>query len=64
MNTYLIDTYQVLVGVYCIRPKTYRADESFSHCYGDLWGVCNTPLHWYTKNGPLWVECFNGESNF
>ena len=50
MNTYLIDT--------------YRAGESFAHCHGHLWVVCNTPLHGYTKNGSLWVCCFNGESNF
>ncbi|MFC2376248.1 MAG: hypothetical protein ACFNPV_11415, partial [Corynebacterium matruchotii] len=28
-----------------------------------LWGVCDTPLHRYTKNGSLWVGGFNGESN-
>ena len=50
MNTYLIDT--------------YRVDESFAHCHGHFWGVCNTPLHRYTKNGSLWVGGFNGESNF
>ena len=50
INTYSIDT--------------YRADESFAHGHGHLWGVCNTPLHWYTKNGSLWVCDFNGESNF
>ena len=50
MNTYLIDT--------------YRVDESSSHCHGDLWGVCNTPLHRYIEKGSLWVGDFNGESNF
>ena len=64
INTYLIDTYQVLVGAYCIRPSTYRADDSFSHCHRHLWGVCDTPLHRYPKNGALWVGGFNGESNF
>ena len=49
-NTYLIDT--------------YRVDESFAHGHGYLWGVCNTPLHRYTKNRSLWVGGFNGESNF
>ena len=49
-NTYLTDT--------------YRANESFAHCHGYLWGVCHTPLHRYTKNGSLWVGGFNGESNF
>ena len=50
INTYLIDTYQVLVGAYCIRPTMYKEDESFAHCHGYLWGVCHTPLHLYTKN--------------
>ena len=50
INTYLIDTYQVLVGAYCIRPTMYKEDESFAHCHGHLWGVCHTPLHRYTKN--------------
>ena len=50
MNTYLIGT--------------YRADESFAHCHGHLCGVCNTPLHRYTKNGSLQVGRFNRESNF
>ena len=50
INTYLIDT--------------YRVDESFAHGHGHLWGVCNTPLHRYTKNGSLGVGDFNGESNF
>ena len=50
MNTYSIDMYQ--------------ADESFAHCHGYLWGVCNTPLHRYTKNGAFRVGDFNGESNF
>jgi len=50
INTYLIDT--------C------RADDSFAHCYGHLWGVCHTLLHMYTKNRSLWVGGFNGESNF
>ena len=49
INTYLIDT--------------YRVDESFAHDHGHLWGVCNTPLHRYTKNGSLGVGGFNGESN-
>ena len=49
-NTYLIDT--------------YRVADSFAHCHGYLWGVCNTPLHRYTENGSLWVGDFNGESNF
>ena len=63
INTYLIDTYQVLVGAYCILPKMYKENESFAHCHGHLWGVCNTPLHRYTKNGSFWVGGFNGESN-
>ena len=46
INTYLTDT--------------YRADKSFAHCHGYLWGVCNTPLHRYTKNGSFRVGCFNG----
>ena len=50
INTYLI--------------YTYRAGDSFAHYHGYLWGVCNTPLHRYTKNGSLWVSDFNGESNF
>ena len=50
MNTYLIDT--------------YRVDESFAHGYGHFWGVCDTTLHGYPKNGSLWVGDFNGESNF
>ena len=50
MNTYSIDMYQ--------------ADESFAHCHGYLWGVCNTPLHRYTKNGAFRVGGFNGKSNF
>ena len=50
INTYLIDTYQVC--------------DSFAHCHEHLLGVCNTPLHGYTKNGSLWVGGFNGESNF
>ena len=54
----------VSVVAYYIRPKTYREDESFAHCHGHLWGVCNTPLHRYTKNGSLGVGDFNGESNF
>ena len=54
----------VSVVAYYIRPKTYREDESFAHCHGHLWGVCNTPLHRYTKNGSLGVGGFNGESNF
>ena len=33
MNTYLIDTYQVLVGAYCIRPKTYRVFGSMDYVY-------------------------------
>ena len=45
MNTYLIDT--------------YRGGDSFVHCHGYLWGVCNTPLHGYTKNGSLGVGGFN-----
>ena len=49
INTYLI--------------YTYRADKSFAHCHGHLWGVCDTPLHRYTKNGSLLVGGFNGESN-
>jgi len=50
INTYLI--------------YTYRAGDSFAHCHGHLWGVCNTPLHRYPENGSLWVCDFNGESNF
>ena len=50
INTYSIDMYQV--------------DESFAHCHGYLWGVCNTPLHRYTKNGAFLVGGFNGKSNF
>jgi len=50
INTYLIDT--------------YRVGDSFAHCHGHLWGVCNTPLHRDTKNRSLRVRCFNGESNF
>ena len=50
MNTYLIDT--------------YRAGDSFAHCHVNLWGVCHTPLHGYTKNGSLGVGDFNGESIF
>ena len=50
INTYLIDT--------------YRVDESFAHCHEHLLGVCNTPLHGYTKNGSFRVGCFNRESNF
>ena len=49
INTYLIDTYQVC--------------ESFAHYHGHLWGVCNTPLHRYTKNVAFHVGGFNGESN-
>ena len=64
INTYLIYTYRVLVGAYCIRPKMYKEDESFAHCHVHLWGVCHTPLHRYTKNGSLGVGSFNGESNF
>ena len=64
MNTYLIDTYQVLVGAYCIRPTMYKEDESFAHCHGHLWGVCDTPLHGCSKNEALWAGGFNGESNF
>ena len=51
-----------LINMYLI--YTYRADESFAHCHGHLWGVCHTPLHRYTKNGSLRVGGFNGESNF
>ena len=64
MNTYLIYTYRVLVGAYCIRPKMYKENESFAHDHGHLWGVCNTPLHRYTENGAFRVGCFNGESIF
>ena len=64
MNTYLIDTYQVLVGAYCIRPETYQADDSFAHYHGHLWGVWHTPLYQYIENGSLGVGDFNGESNF
>ena len=56
--------WSVRVGAYCIRPKMYKEDESFAHCHGNLWGVCNTPLHRYTKNGSLGVGGFNGESIF
>ena len=50
INMYLIDM--------------YRAGESFAHCHGHLWGVCNTPLHGYTKNGSFRVGGFNGVFNF
>ena len=50
INTYSIDT--------------YRVGDSFAHCHGHLWGVCNTPLHGHTKNGSLWVDGFNGGSIF
>ena len=50
INTYLIDTYQVC--------------DSFAHCHGYFWGVCNTPLHGYTENRSFRVGSFNGESNF
>ena len=56
--------WSVRVGRNSIRPSTCRSDESFSHCHGHLWGVCNTPLHRYPKNGAMWVGGFNGESNF
>ena len=56
--------WSVRVGAYCIRPKTYRAGDSFAHCHGYLWVVCNTPLHRDTKNRSLRVGCFNGESIF
>ena len=49
-NTYLIDT--------------YRVGDSFAYGHGYSWGVCNTPLHRYTKNGSFLVGRFNGESNF
>ena len=50
-----IDTYSI---------DTYRADESFAHGHGHLWGVCDTPLHRYTENWSFCVGGFNGESNF
>ena len=50
MNTYLTDTYRVLVGAYCIRHKMYKENESFAYDHGYLWGVCHTPLQRYTKN--------------
>ena len=70
--------WSVSVGAYCIRPETYRVFDSMDYVYskngwqidsfvpwrGRLWGVCNTPLHGCTKNGSLWVGCFNGEPNF
>ena len=56
--------WSVRVGAYCICPRTYRVDDSIAHCHGHLWGVCNTPLHWYTKNGAFRVGGFNGESIF
>ena len=56
--------WSVRVWEYCIRPSVYRADDSFAHCCGYLWGVCNTPLHRDTKNRSFRVGCFNGKSNF
>ena len=56
--------WSVRVGAYGIRPKTYRAGDSIANYHGYLWGVCNTPLHRYTKNGSFQVGGFNGESIF
>ena len=70
--------WSVRVGVYGIHPKMYWVDDSMDYMYSKngwqidsfvpwrvrLWGVCNTPLHRYTKNESLRVGSFNGESIF
>ena len=56
--------WSVRVGRNSIHPSTCRADDSFAHCHGHLWGVCNTPIHRYAKNGAFQIGGFNGESNF
>ena len=44
--------WSIQVGAYCIRPSTHRADQLFTHDHGNLWGVCNTPLH--GQSNPFW----------